>query len=132
MLSKSQIAGELADMGLGGKRQITNILDGLAELAEDEINLGEDFTVPGICKVAYTYRPANAKGERWKKGEEVVGFGGIASIKDADSPATKQKIGLRASPTGRVGKLKPGTKPPVQAAFLKSKTGKAVIARKKK
>lgn len=130
MLTKHQIAQILADQDYGHKNQILNILNGLCDLAQDEIEAGEDFTVPGICKIAYTYRPVAAKGERWKAGDEVVGFGGISSVKDTDSPATKAKIGLKASVVSPVSKLKPGTKAPVQSAFLRSKVGKAVAARK--
>lgn len=129
-LTKLQIAQHLHEQGYGGKQQIANILNGLTDLAMDAIEAGEDFTVPGICKIAYTYRPKTEKGERWKEGEEVVGFGGIASVKDSDSPATKAKVGLKASIVAPVSKLKISPKAPAQSAFLKSKVGKAVAARK--
>ena len=129
-LSKSEIAAALAEDGLGGKQQISRILDALADLAASEIEAGEDFVVPGICKVSYSYTPPKAKGERWKKGEEVVGFGGITSVKDTDSPAQKARVKLRAAPAGAVGKLRIGNKE--QSAFLRSKAGKFVITRKTK
>ena len=132
MLTKSELCAELSEMGLGGKTQIRNILDGLAEIAEDEIANGEDFTVPGICRLAWTYRKPQAKGARWKKGEEVVGFGGVATVKDSDSPAVKAQARLKAYPTGATARGKPSTKPEAQAAFLKSKAGKNVASRKGK
>jgi len=126
-----QIAEELAEQGLGGKRMIANVLDGLAALAADEISLGEDFIVPGIAKIAYTYTPARKKGESYRKGESYVGFGGVEQVAEADSKPRKEKIRLSARPTGAVGRLKPGTKPEAQSAFMKTKAAKNVKARKK-
>jgi len=129
-MTKMEIADELAGNGLGGKRQIASILDGLAELAADEIGQGEDFTVPGIVRLTYTYRPAAKKGERFKKGETYVGFGGQEVTAETDSPARKAAVKLRATPAGAVGKIKPGSKPEAQTAFLRSKAGKYVASRK--
>lgn len=129
-MTKMEIARELEARDLGRARQIANILDGLAELAADEISDGEDFTVPGIAKIAYTYRAPQKKGERFKKGETYTGFGGVETTAEADSPARKAAIKLKATPTGAVGKCKPGSKPEAQAEFLKSKVGKAVVRRK--
>jgi hypothetical protein len=130
MLTKMEIARELEAEGLGRARQIANILDGLANLAASEIGQGEDFTVPGIVKVAYTYTPAVKKGERFLKGDTYVGFGGEEKVAEADSPARKAKIKLAARPAGHVARLKPGSKPEAQSAFLKSKAGRAVVRRK--
>lgn len=109
---------------------VRDVLNALADSAADAIEAGEDFTVPGIVKLAFTYTPPKVKGERWKKGEEVAGFGGIVSVKDTDSPAVKAKIKLKPFLSGDVGKLKPGSKPEDQAAFLKSKAGRNVVRRK--
>lgn len=131
MLSKHQIAGILADQAYGNKRQIANILDGLADLAMDEIEAGEDFTVPGICRLSFAYRAPQAKGARWKKGDSVVGFGGVEAVKDADSPAVTGQVKLRAAATAKIkGLLPKSTDKPAQSAFLRSKVGKAVAARK--
>jgi hypothetical protein len=110
--------------------QISNVLDGLADLAAEEIAAGEDFVVPGICSISYSYTAPKAKGERWKAGDEVAGIGGVTSVKDTDSPAKKADVKLKAAPTGQVGKLKPKRKN--ASAFLRSKAGKNVIARKNK
>lgn len=129
-LSKSQIATELAARSLGGKQQITNILNGLAELAAEEIAEGEDFTVPGIVSVKWSHTTALAKGEKYKKGEEYVGFGGVTQTAEADSKPRKAAVKLRASiaaPIKRLGPTK-GT----AATFMKSKTAKAVVRRKAK
>jgi hypothetical protein len=128
-----EVQGALEEDGISiPLRTVKEVLGGLAQVAEEQIAAGDDFTIPGIAKLVYTYTPASKKGDRWKKGEEVVGFGGVASVKEADSPARKAKIKLVARPTGAVAKRRPGSKPEVQAAFLKSKAGKRVAARKSK
>ena len=129
-LTKNEIAREIEAITGVKPTLAKNVLDALAQLAEEEIAAGEDFTIPGVVKLSFRYTAPQKKGERWKKGEEVVGFGGIASVKDADSPPRKAKIVLKAAPVGAVAKAKPGTKPEAQSAFIKSKAGKAVIARK--
>ena len=130
MLTKSQLVDELVEHGAGDRRHVNNMLNALAEIGLEEIQQGEDFIVPGLVKIFYAYRKPQKKGERWKKGETVTGFGGVESVKDADSPPVKAGIRLKSAPTGAVARFKPGTKPEVQAAFLKSKAGKAVVARK--
>lgn len=129
-LSKNEIARELAGQGLGGVNLVKNVLDGLAELAASEIAEGEDFTVPGIVTLKYTYRPAQKKGERFKKGDTYVGFGGVEQTAEADSPARKASVKLVARPTGAVGRNKPGAKAEAQSAFLKTRAGKNVVRRK--
>src|SRR5215831_14571264 len=132
MLTKNQIAADIAnDTGLGAN-SIKHVLDSLAELAAQEIEEGEDFVVPGVVKIMYTYRAPQKKGARWKKGEERTGFGGVTSTAEEDSPPVTEQVRLKALPTGAVGKLRPGTKPEVQRAFLKTKAGKAVRTRKAK
>jgi len=129
-MTKNEIASELESAGLGRRRQIAGILDGLMELAADEIANGEDFTIPGIVSLKYSYTPAEKKGSRYKKGETYVGFGGVEQVAETDSKPRKARIRLQARPVGSVGKLKPGTKPEAQSAFLRSKAGKYVISRK--
>lgn len=130
-LTKMQIAEQLStEYELGGKRQIANILDGLADLAASQLEAGEDFTVPGIAKLTYTYRGKRPKGDKYKKGETYVGFGGVEVTAEADSKPVTEMVKLRAAPAGHAAKLKPGAKPEAQKAFLASKTGKAVRKRK--
>jgi nucleoid DNA-binding protein len=129
-LSKSDIAQLLADEGLGGKQQISRMLDGLADLAAEEVGAGNDFQVPGIAKLSWSYRPPKAKGERWRKGDEVTGFGGITSVKDSDSPAQKAHVKLNVKPFGKTSKLR--VSKAEMSAFLKSKAGKNVVSRKSK
>jgi nucleoid DNA-binding protein len=132
MMSKNELAQQI-EFKCGVKPRLAKtVLDALAEIAAEEIEKGNDFTVPGIAKLSFRYSPASKKGERWKKGEERTKFGGEVEIAEADSPATKAKIALKAAPTGKVAKLKPGTKPEAQAVFLKSKAGRAVAARKRR
>ncbi len=129
-LSKSEIAQVLSDQGLGGKRQIMNVLDGLRDLSVDELAAGRDFVVPGIAKIAYSYAPAQKKGERWSAGEEVIGFGGITSVKESASPARKARVKLSAKLMGDVAKLR--IRSDEMTTFLKSKAGRTVVARKGK
>lgn len=121
---------KLVGRGAGDTNHVRNMLKTLAELAADELAAGNDFTVPGVAKLQYSYRAPQAKGSRWGKGDTVVGFGGIEQVKDSDSPAVKARITLKASATGDCRKFKPGTKPEVQKAFLTSKAGKDVVKRK--
>ena len=113
-LNKGQIAQELENRGIGKKRQMMNVLSELAEIAADEIEAGEDFTVPGICKVSYGYTAPR------KKGEEYVGFGGEMVKADKARP---EKIRIRASAAGALKKLLPNKG---------SKAYKNVVGRKKK
>lgn len=129
-LSKTEIAHELSGRGLGGITLIKNVLDGLADLAAEQVAQGEDFTVPGVVNLRFNYRPAQKKGERFKKGDTYIGFGGVESTAEADSPARKASVKLTAKPAGQVAKHKPGSRPEAQALFLKSRAGKAVVRRK--
>jgi hypothetical protein len=101
-----------------------------SEVAASEIEKGEDFVIPGVAKLTFTYRKPQKKGQRWKKGDTVTGFGGIEAVKDEDSPAVKAAIKLKAVPTGKVARLKPGSKPEAQSDFLKSKAGRNVARRR--
>lgn len=130
MLSKNDIARRIG-AATGVKPQLVkNVLDALTEVAAQEIEAGQDFTVPGIARISYTYRKPQKKGARWKKGETVTGFGGIEAVKEEDSPPVKAAVKLKASPTGLIARLKPGSKPEDQSAFLKSKAGRTVVGRK--
>lgn len=130
MLNRGQLIEALVDRGAGDRKHVGNVLKHLAEVAEDEIGEGNDFVIPGVVRIDWQYRDPQKRGERWKKGDEVTGFGGIASVKDADSPAVAARVKLRAVPTGAVARLKPGSKPEVQKEFLKGKVGRAIARRK--
>lgn len=132
MLTKNQIAAAIsAETGLG-INSVKHVLEDLADLAAQEIEDGEDFTVPGICKLMYTYRAPQKKGSKYKKGDTYVGFGGVEQTAEADSKPVSEQIKLKAAPTGAVARIKPGNKPEAQAAFLKTPAGKAVRKRKAK
>jgi nucleoid DNA-binding protein len=130
MLTKSQLVAEISEMGAGGRQQVNNVLAALAEIGLDEIEMGEDFIIPGLAKISWTYRTPKKKGERWKKGETITGFGGVERVADSDSPVVKAGVRLKAAPTGPVAKLKPKANAEAQAAFLRSKAGKAIAKRK--
>jgi nucleoid DNA-binding protein len=132
MLSKNEIAADIEqDTGIK-PNLVKRVLDSLAELAASEIEEGEDFTVPGIVRLTYTYRAPQKKGARYKKGDTYTGFGGVETTAEEDSKPITEQIRLKASPTGAVYKARPGTKPDAQKAFLRSKAGKVVKARKAK
>jgi len=130
MLNRGQLVDAIVAKGAGDKKHVSNMLKALTEVATEEVELGNDFTIPGIVKIFYAYRKPQTRGSRWKKGDTVTGFGGIESIKDADSPKVTAAAKLKAMPTGLVGRLKPGSKPEAQSAFLKTKAGRAVAKRK--
>lgn len=131
MLSKSQIAAELEAQGLGRKRQIMNIIDGIADLAVEEVANGEGFSIPGLVKIDWTYTKPRAKGEMYRKGETYVGFGGEEQVAEADSKERKAKVTLKASPGAALKRLAPkGNDRAGQSKFLRSKAGKAVVSRK--
>jgi nucleoid DNA-binding protein len=97
MLTKQDLAYEI-EHRIGVKPQMTkNIMNCMAEIALEEIKAGEDFVVPGIVRITFNYRKAFKKGERFKKGETVVGFGGMEQVKEEDSKATKETMKLKAN-----------------------------------
>lgn len=131
MLTKMQIAEELEARDLGRKRQIANILDGLADLALEEVAAGEDFSVPGVAVIRWNYTKPQAKGARWKAGEERVKFGGVTEVAETDSPEVKAKVALKAAPGPKLKKLAPkGNDKPGQRSFLSKKVGKYIAGRK--
>lgn len=130
MLNKSQLVDALVERGAGDRKHVKNMLDHLTAVALEELEAGNDFVVPGLVKLEYTYRKPQKKGERWRKGEEKTGFGGVVETAEADSPPVTKLIKLRAVVTGKAYKLRPGTKPEAQKEFFATKTAKAVVRRK--
>lgn len=129
-LTKSELIDILVEDGAGDRRHVSNMLNTLAAVGLEEIEAGEDFIIPGLVKIFYTYRKPQKKGERWKKGETRVGFGGVETVADSDSPPVKPAVRLKAAPTGAIARAKPKTSLEAQSAFLKSAAGKAVAKRK--
>jgi len=123
MLTKNDIAQEIEEMTGVKPNLVKNVMDAMAEIAADEVANGEDFAIPGIARIVWRYRKPQAKGARWKKGEEV-------QTKDSDSPPVKAQARLVAVPTGDVNRAKPKRDPVSQAAFLKTRAGKAIAARR--
>lgn len=107
------------------------VLASLTELAQREIAAGNDFTVPGIAAVRWVYTKPQAKGARWKAGDEVAGFGGLVSVKETDSPEVKPKVVIKAYATPTIRKPAPkSTDKAAQKAFLAKKVGKFIAERK--
>jgi len=129
-MTHRELVDALVENGAGDRRHVTNMLKHLSAVVANAVGQGEDVVVPGLAKIYWAYRKPLKRGERWKKGDEVTGFGGISSVKDADSPPVKPQATLKVAVVGAVAKHKPGRKPEVQAEFLKSRTGR-VIARRK-
>lgn len=127
-----QIAGVLEDMDLGRKRQIANILDGLAQIAQEELAAGEDFSVPGIAVIRWNYTAPRAKGALYRKGDSYTGFGGVeVESAEEDSKERKEKVALKAQPGPVLKRLAPkGNDRSDQRRFLSTRAGKAIKARK--
>ena len=132
MLTKNQIAADIADDTGVGQNLVKHVLDSLAELAAEEIKAGEDFTIPGVVRLSFSYRAPLRKGAKYKKGETYTGFGGVEQTAEEDSKPVTEMIKLKAFPVGAVNQAKPGSKPEAQKVFLKSAAGKAVRTRKAK
>lgn len=132
MLSQSDICKILEeDFEVGKKNQINNILKALAKLAQEELQDGEDFQVPGICKIAYRYTAPRAKGEMYKKGETYVGFGGVEQTAEADSKERKASIKLVATPAAPLKRHMPKARDRAgMRKFLATKAGKTIVSRK--
>lgn len=128
MLSKTELTAEISEMTGVGRHLIKNILDAMAEVAEDEIKEGNDFTVPGVCRVYWLYTAPAKKGERYQKGDTYASFGG-EKVAETDSPARKANVRLKAAPTGAVGRAAP--KKNDRSRFLQTRAGKAIAARKR-
>jgi nucleoid DNA-binding protein len=106
LLSKTELVERIQE-GLEGysKNEVRLVLDQLAEVAEGEIQRGEDFTVPGVARIKFNYTAPLKKGEKYRKGETYIGFGGIENVAEADSKARKQSVKLRAQPAASLKKL---------------------------
>jgi nucleoid DNA-binding protein len=128
-LGKTELVKEIAEEVDLPTRVVKEIFDYLAEIAKDEISSGEDFTMPGICKIKYRYTPPQKKGERYKTGETYTGFGGVEQVAEQDSPVKKERILLVPALSTELNRIKPKRTPESQSAFLKSATGKAVKKR---
>jgi nucleoid DNA-binding protein len=115
-------------------REIKLMFDALADVAEEEIARGEDFSIPGVARISWSYTSPRAKGDLYKKGEQYVGFGGQELVAEADSKERKAAVKLRASITNRAIK---GTVPSLknksgQSRFLRTAAGKRIVERKQK
>lgn len=133
MLSKSQIAAELEERGVGRKNQLNAVLTALADIAQEEIEAGEGFTLPGVVKVDFAYTSPRTKGSEYKKGDIYVGFGGEEKVAEADSKERKASVRLVAKPAAPLKRIVPKANDRKgQTRFLSTRAGKNVVARKAK
>lgn len=132
MLSKSEIAGLLAEEGFGSKAAINDLLTVLAEIAQEEIEAGEGFKIPNLVTIDWTYTAPRKKGEMYKKGETYIGFGGVETVAEADSKERKAAVKLVAKPAAAIKRSvpKPLSDRKAQSRFLASAAGKNVVKRK--
>ena len=132
LLTKNEIAREVEDI-TGIKPGLTkSVIDALATLAAEEVQAGNDFSLPGLVRISYRYTAPRKKGASYKKGETYVGFGGIEQTAEADSKARTAKVKLVATPATPLKAHMPKAKDATgTSAFLKSKAGKRVVARKR-
>jgi len=127
MLRKTEIVAQIEDL-TGVKPGLSKaVLDALATIAAEEIAAGNDFTVPGVVRLSWRYKPSRKKGEAYKKGETYMTPGG-EKVAEADSPARKASVRLAAAPTGEVGRARP--KRDEMSRFLQTRAGKAISSRK--
>lgn len=117
MLTKNELAQRIAETGAGGRTQVKNVLDALAEVVAEEVEAGNGITVPGVVAIKYRYTAPRKKGEMYRKGDTYTGFGGVEQVAEADSKARKQSIKLNAAPATPLKKL--GKDPSVQKRALK-------------
>lgn len=130
-MNRSELIDALVAAGAGDKRHVSNMLKHQEQVIADALGRGEDVVIPGIVKLTWDYRARQAKGSRWKKGDMRTKFGGEQEVAEEDSPAVTERFRLKAAVTGAAYRLRPGTKPEAQKEFKASKTGKAVLKRKK-
>jgi nucleoid DNA-binding protein len=130
MLSKTELAQEVHERIGVGTKLVKNVMDVIAEIAAEQVASGHDFSMPGVTKIAWRYSKPQAKGARFQKGVPYVGFGGIETVKDHDSPARKASVRLVATPAPAVKKHAPKREAAAQSSFIKSKAGKTIVSRK--
>lgn len=112
-------------------RTVKEVLKGLGVVAAEQIEAGNDFTVPGIVAIRWQYKPPLKKGERHKKGDETTNpFTGETKEAEADSPAQKEMVYTLVGLQPRIKALVPGAKREARLEFAKTKAGKAVKKRK--
>lgn len=57
-MTKVELIGTLADTAGITRRETAAVLDGLRDLAVDELRAGNDFLLPGMLKLSLAYREA--------------------------------------------------------------------------
>lgn len=131
MLSKNELAQAVEEL-TGVKPKLSkNVMDALAQIAEEEISDGYDFSMPGICRISWRYTAPRTKGQMYKKGETYTGFGGVEQTAAADSKARKAAVRLVAAPAPVIKRVVPKKlDASAQAAFIKSKAGKNIVSQK--
>jgi len=88
-LTKSQLLNALADKTGMSKKEVTNFMDTLAEMAYSEVKANGEFTIPGIGKLVKKHRAARmgrnpATGEQIQiPAKTVVKFRVAKAAKDA-------------------------------------------------
>jgi nucleoid DNA-binding protein len=128
MITKTDLAAEISELTGIPPKSVKQVFNALAEIAQDEISAGEDFSVPGVARITWAYTKPLAKGERYKKGEEYVGFGGVELVAEEDSKARKASVKLKAAPAPALKRVAP--KRASMTRFMSSKLGKTIAARK--
>ena len=110
MLSKNELADRIAAKGSGGRQQVKNMLDDLAEVVSEEISAGENVSVPGVAALKFRYTAPLKKGERHRKGDTYKGFGGVEQVAEEDSKARKESVKLKADLAPALKRLNKDTK----------------------
>lgn len=130
-LTKSDLVVEILEYFEDGevpKRVVSDVLDVLAEIGQEELAEGEAFIVPGLVKIDWAYAAPRVKGQMYKKGETYIGFGGVEQTAEADSKPRKASFKIKATPAAPIKRLAPKTD--AMTKFGQTRLGKAVAARK--
>jgi nucleoid DNA-binding protein len=104
-LTKNELAQAISDLGAGGRTQVKNMLDALAEVVQEEVFNGENVAIPGVVNIRFRYVSPRKKGELYKKGDTYVGFGGVEQVAETDSKARKQSVVFAAKPVTALNKI---------------------------
>jgi nucleoid DNA-binding protein len=131
MKNKTELINALVSQTGVGRREVVDVLDGLAKITGEELDAGRSIRIPGIVNLRWSVSPAKKKGERWKRGDtydnRLTGEEGL--VREADSPAVPLGIRLAISPLAKVNELRPKKG---DADFPKSELGKRIVKEAKK
>ena len=69
-MTKAELVTQLSDDAGISRREAASVLDGLRDLAVEELRAGRDFVIPGILKLSVAHREARM-GRNVRTGEAI-------------------------------------------------------------